>query len=221
MKSPSAGSCGFKSATTRSGENSFKQNRKGVQKWTSLLFSARGCCAIAVHSGLNNLLGIASCFFKAEMKEKIKWISCVLIAAFGFLQFTNPARTNPPVVNDLMATNAPPPRVAALLHHACYDCHSYETKWPWYSRIAPISWLIADDVNEGRKNLNLSDWPTDNPARAAKRLENMSEEIDYQEMPPQKYTMIHADARLTAAGRKELIDWLDAEAARLRALSQK
>jgi hypothetical protein len=151
------------------------------------------------------------------MKKKLKWIFGAFIVAFALLQFTNPARTNPPVVNDLMATNAPPPEVAVMLHEACYDCHSYETKLPWYSHVAPMSWLIADDVNEGRKHLNLSDWPADNPTRAAKKLENMSEEIGYGDMPPKKYTAIHADARLTDARRKELTDWLGAEAARLKA----
>ena len=151
------------------------------------------------------------------MKKTLKWIFVALVVGFGLLQFTNPPRTNPPVVNDLLATNAPPPRVAALLHAACYDCHSSETKWPWYSRVAPMSWLIAQDVVEGRKNLNFSDWPADNPTRAAKRLASMSEQIDYLEMPPKKYTAIHADARLTDADRKELTGWLDAEAERLRA----
>jgi Haem-binding domain len=151
------------------------------------------------------------------MKEKIKWIFGALVLMFALLQLTNPPRTNPPVVNDLMATSPPPPNVAAMLHAACYDCHSHETKWPWYSRIAPMSWLITDDVNEGRTNLNFSDWPAGNSARVAKRLENMSEQIDYRDMPPKKYTAIHADARLTDVQRKELTDWLDAEAARLKA----
>jgi Haem-binding domain len=155
------------------------------------------------------------------MRKKLKWIFGALAVMFGLLQFTNPPRTNPPVVNDLMATNAPPPEIAAMLHAACYDCHSHETKWPWYSRIAPVSWLIASDVNEGRKNLNLSDWPANDPNRAAKKLEDMSEKIDYREMPPKKYTLVHADARLTDAGRKELTDWLDAEAARLKTTAAK
>jgi hypothetical protein len=154
------------------------------------------------------------------MKKKLKWIFVALVAAFVLLQFTNPPRTNPPVIRDLMATNAPPPDVAAMLHTACYDCHSSETRWPWYSRVAPMSWLIASDVNEGRKNMNLSDWPGD-PVRAAKRLEDMSEEIGYGEMPPKKYTAIHADARFTDSQRKELTDWLDAEATRLKASSAK
>jgi hypothetical protein len=76
--------------------------------------------------------------------------------------------------------------------------------------------LVIGDVNEGRKHLNLSDWPAGDSVRAAKKLDRMSEEIDYREMPPGKYTLIHADARLTDADRKELTGWLDAEAARLR-----
>ena len=118
-----------------------------------------------------------------------------------------------------MARDAPPPLIAARLHSACYDCHSSETRWPWYSRIAPISWLIARDVKAGREHLNLSDWPDDNPRRAAKRLEKMSDEIGSGEMPLPKYAKIHADARLTESQRKELTDWLDAEAERLKGVS--
>jgi hypothetical protein len=149
------------------------------------------------------------------MKKILKWILVVLVAGFALLQLTNPPRTNPPVISDMMAKNPPPPQIAAMLRTACYDCHSSETTWPWYSHIAPVSWLIASDVNEGRRNLNLSDWPGD-PMRDAKRLEDMSEKIGYDEMPPAKYTAIHADARLTESQRKELTDWLDAEAARLK-----
>jgi hypothetical protein len=108
-----------------------------------------------------------------------------------------------------------------MLHAACYDCHSHETKWPWYSHLAPMSWLVANDVNEGRNNLDLSQWPANQPDRAARRLENMSEEIGNGEMPPKKYTAIHADARLTESQRKELTDWLDAEAARLKPPKEK
>jgi heme-binding protein len=150
------------------------------------------------------------------MKKILKWIFVAFVAGFALLQLTNPPRTNPPVVRDLMASHRPPPQVAAMLHAACYDCHSSETRWPWYSHVAPMSWLIANDVKEGRENLNLSDWPNDNPVRAAKRLEDMSDEVGSGEMPLKKYTLIHADARLTESQRKELTDWLDSEAARLK-----
>ena len=148
------------------------------------------------------------------LKRKLAWLFVALVTGFALLQLTNPPRTNPAVVGDLMARNAPPPQVAAMLHAACYDCHSSETRWPWYSRVAPMSWLIASDVKEGREHLNLSDWPND-PERAVKRLENMRAEISSGEMPLKKYTKIHADARLTESQRKGLTDWLDAEAGRL------
>lgn len=154
------------------------------------------------------------------MKKKLKWILVALVAAFALAQLVNPARTNPPVVLDMLATNAPPPHIAALLHAACYDCHSHETIWPWYAHVAPPSWLVISDVNEGRRHLDLSDWPAGDPDRAAKKLDRMSELIGYGQMPPKKYTLIHADARLTDADRKELTGWLDAAAERLRAVTK-
>jgi hypothetical protein len=155
------------------------------------------------------------------MKKKLKWIFAALVAGFALLQFTSPLRTNPPVApgHDLTATNPPPPQIAALLHSACYDCHSCETKWPWYSRIAPVSWLVVSDVNDGRERLNFSDWPRALPERAAKRLERISEELGYKDMPPAKYTLLHPEARLTAGQREQLIQWADQEAARLKTSS--
>ena len=150
------------------------------------------------------------------MKKKLKWAVIILAVIFGLLQFTNPARTNPPVVNDLAATNSPPAEVTTLLHAACYDCHSYETKWPLYSKIAPSSWLVVSDVTDGRDNLNFSEWPQD-PIRAAKKLERINEELDYREMPPKKYLLMHPEARLTEAQRQTLLDWTSAEADKLRA----
>ena len=152
------------------------------------------------------------------MKKKLKWIFAALVAGFELLQFTNPPRTNPTVApgHDLMATNPPPPPIAVLLHSACYDCHSDETKWPWYSHIAPVSRLVANDVTRGRERLNFSDWPQALPERAAKRLERISEEVDDRDMPPAKYTLLHPEARLTAGQREQLMHWADQEAARLK-----
>ena len=149
------------------------------------------------------------------MRTKWKWIFGALVAGFGLLQLGNPARTNPPVVNDLPATNMTA-HVAGLLHAACYDCHSHETKWPWYAHVAPMSWLIAQDVNEGRQHLNFSDWPPE-PERAAKKFDRINEVLDYREMPPKKYTMLHPDARLTETQRQELLDWSAAEEKKLKA----
>jgi len=153
------------------------------------------------------------------MKRKLKWIFGALLALFLAAQFVQPAHTNPPVLpgGDISATNPPPPEIAALLRVACYDCHSYETKWPWDSHIAPASWLIVSDVNDGRNRLNFSEWPHALPERAAKRLERVSEEVDYKDMPPGKYTLMHPAARLTDAQRQQLTKWADATAAKLKA----
>jgi len=80
-----------------------------------------------------------------------------------------------------------------------------------------MSWQIAQDVNAGRDNLNFSDWPANNPIRCAKKMEDMSEQIDYRDMPLKKYTLIHRDARLTDDERKQMENWLDGEAAKLKA----
>jgi len=143
--------------------------------------------------------------------KKLKIVFLLLPVIFVGLQFTNPARTNPPVVNDLAATNPPPAEITALLRAACYDCHSHETKWPLYSRIAPSSWLVVSDVNEGREHLNFSDWPTD-PDRVAKKMDRINEVLGYKEMPPKKYTLLHPEARLTEAQFKKLLDWSDTAA---------
>jgi hypothetical protein len=149
------------------------------------------------------------------MKKILKWIAIVAIAIFVVLQFFSPPHENPPVKKDFAAAMSPPASVAASIRAACYDCHSDETQWPLYSRIAPVSWLVASDVNEGRKHLNLSDWPAE-PAKVAKQLDRINEVIDYGEMPLKKYTLLHPDARLSEAQRKEVLDWTEATADKLR-----
>ena len=150
-----------------------------------------------------------------EMK-KLKLIGGGVAVAFAILQFINPARTNPPVKNDFLAATAPPARLAALFRCACYDCHSYETKWPWYGHVAPISWGVVGDVNHARSRLALSSWPADNPVRAAGKLQAMGEEIRSGEMPLRKYTLLHPEAKLTTDQRGELADWLSSEAAKIK-----
>src|SRR5450759_4293447 len=88
------------------------------------------------------------------MKGKVAWASGALGLILVGIQVVPVDRRNPAVESEVPAS----PEVRTILHRACYDCHSNETVWPWYSRIAPLSWLIAHDVHEGRDNLNLSTW---------------------------------------------------------------
>jgi hypothetical protein len=134
------------------------------------------------------------------------------------LQFTNPRHLNPPVQAgcDLLASNAPPAEVAALLKNACYNCHSDETVWPWYSYIAPASWGVVGHVNDARAAMNFSHWPHDDPARARKRWRRMGEAVESKEMPLPSYTLIHPEARLTPQERKRLVQWAEEAASRIK-----
>jgi mono/diheme cytochrome c family protein len=105
-------------------------------------------------------------------------------------------RTNPPVVTQVKWDS---PETAALFKRACADCHSNETIWPWYSQVAPVSWLVAKDVREGREKLNVSDLNGGDPGRLMKRIEEISEVIEEGEMPMPIYLPMHPEAKLTQA----------------------
>lgn len=112
-------------------------------------------------------------------------------------------RTNPPVVADV---GAPAP-VRELLVRACYDCHSHETFWPWYSGVAPVSWLVARDVREGREELNFSRWEAGSRG-PSRRLRECAEELREGAMPPRPYLALHPEARLSPAEQEALLAWL-------------
>jgi hypothetical protein len=143
------------------------------------------------------------------MKKRLTTIGVLGLLAVIPLQFTNPSHQNPPVLpgHDLFATNAPPRSVAALLRNSCYDCHSFETKWPWESYVAPVSWLVARDVESARSNLNFSDWPHNDARRARKRWRHIAQEVEDGEMPLPSYTRMHRQARLDERQRAELVKW--------------
>ena len=151
------------------------------------------------------------------MKKRIKWILAGLVVVFGLMQLTNLGRTNPPVIpgHDMMSTNPPPPEIASTLRGACYDCHSYETRWPWYGYVAPVSWWLDAHVRDARERLNFSEWPHNDAQRAGKKWSRVSEAVSDGDMPLPSYARIHKAARLTDDQRKRLADWADQEAKRL------
>jgi hypothetical protein len=104
--------------------------------------------------------------------------------------------------------------VAAILKNSCYDCHSFETKWPWYSYVAPVSWYVVRDVDAARASLNFSDWPHDDAGRARKRWRHIADEVENGEMPPPNYTRMHSHARLDVRQREELVKWASEQAGR-------
>jgi len=148
--------------------------------------------------------------YDGAMKKRMRWTGGIIAIAIIALQFFNPPHENPSVKreNDLMAAHPPPPAVAALLKNSCYDCHSSETKWPWYSYIAPVSWYIVRDVNAGRAVLNFSDWPQDDPKRVRKRWRHIGDEVEGGEMPPANYTRIHRQTLPSEQQRADLAKWV-------------
>jgi len=147
------------------------------------------------------------------MTKLVKRLGGIVLVAGIALQFTNPSHQNPPIVpgHGVLDSIAPPPAVAAMLKNSCYNCHSFETKWPWYSYVAPLSWYLARDVKAGRAQLNFSDWPQDDPRRARKRWRHIAEEVQDGEMPLPNYTRVHAEARLNEQQRAELVKWAQAQ----------
>jgi len=121
-----------------------------------------------------------------------------LVLVLAAIQFVPYGRdhTNPPVGAE-PAWDSPETRV--LAKRACFDCHSHETEWPAYSRVAPVSWLIQRDISEGREALNFSDWQ-----RPQKEAREAAEEVLEGEMPLRLYQLMHSHARLSVADREQL-----------------
>jgi len=114
--------------------------------------------------------------------------------------------------NDLLTNNELPIEIENQIRTSCYDCHSNETIYPWYSYVAPISFLVRRDTEVGRKELNFSDWETLNKRKKAKYLTNFIEEIEEGEMPFPPYLITHNNAKLTDEKKQKLIDWANSYA---------
>lgn len=151
------------------------------------------------------------------MKKALKIIAIILFAGFIIIQFFRPDFTNPPVnaSETLEATTEVPENVRAILKRSCYDCHSHETAYPWYSKIQPSAWFLKSHIDDGRRHLNFSTWDTLELRRKKKKLEEICEETEGKAMPLPSYLWIHWDAVLSAEDGVALCDWAKAERARL------
>ena len=140
------------------------------------------------------------------MKKKI--LIGVVIVLVG-IQFIRIDKTNPPVdaSKDFMTITDPPEEVEKLIRTSCYDCHSNESTYPWYSNVAPVSWWVKDHINEAREELNFSEWGTYEWKRTDHKLEECAEEVDEGEMPLKSYLIAHSEARLSDEDRAKLVDW--------------
>lgn len=143
----------------------------------------------------------------------IKKIVIGIMSLLVVIQFFRIDKTNPKIVveNDFISQTNPPENIAKLIKTSCYDCHSNESKYPWYTNFAPISWMIKQHINEGREELNFSEWGIFKEKRKKHKLEECYELIEEGEMPLTSYLIAHGEAKLSAEQKKDLINWFKAE----------
>lgn len=131
--------------------------------------------------------------------KKVKIVLLSLLALFVIIQLFRIDKTNPEVIieNQFEVVENAPDEVVKIMKGACYDCHSHETKYPWYTNIAPVSWIIKDHINEGREELNFSEWASYSDGKRRHKLDEALEEVSEGEMPLQGYVVWHDEALLT------------------------
>jgi len=137
------------------------------------------------------------------MKKLIFWVAVALLAVIIIVQLLPYGRnhTNPAVIQE---PNWDSPQTRQLAQRACFDCHSNETVWPWYSNIAPVSWLVQKDVDEARRHLNFSEW-----TGRIREADEIAEVVAEGEMPPSKYLLMHSQARLSPSEKEALMRGLN------------
>jgi len=138
-----------------------------------------------------------------------RWILLVVVVALIGMQFVQPDRTNPPVVPGASLLAKTPPEITALLERSCRDCHSNQTRWPLYSYVAPMSWLVANHVTDGRENFNYSEWASYDSDDQDKFLGAMCSLTQRERMPLPSYLLIHRGAKLSPDDVKTLCAWSD------------
>lgn len=147
----------------------------------------------------------------------IKKILYVLIAALVIIQFIRPKQnvSAGPFTNDVSTKFPANDHVASILKQSCYDCHSNNTSYPWYANVQPVTWWLQDHVNEGKKELNFSEFATYTAKRQRKKFNEIMDEVKEGKMPLPSYTWIHKDAILTAEQKAALYKWCEESLAAL------
>lgn len=136
---------------------------------------------------------------------------------FVAAQFVRPDRSNPPAdpALSILQDGHLDGEIAELIKKSCFDCHSNETRWPWYSAITPMNVLIANDVIDARRRLNFSAWATYKPAKKLGLLELIDDQVSGRQMPLQRYLLLHPRASLSDVEVNALSQWANDEAERV------
>lgn len=151
-------------------------------------------------------------------RPSVRTLFVVGLVLLALAQLIRPARTNPPTdpSRTIAARTNMTPEIQAIFDRSCRDCHTNNTRWPWYSQVAPMSWVLIWHVNEGRDHMLLSDWASYSPTDASSLLGEICEEVEGGGMPLRSYLLAHRDATLTDADVTALCAWTQRERATAR-----
>ena len=136
-----------------------------------------------------------------------RWVLLFVLVDVIDAQAVRPVRTNPPTAAGASLLAHATPEVTAILNRSCRDCHSNETRWPWYTNVSPTSWLVANHVNHGREHFNYSQWTSIDEDEQDKLLGGICSLAERSRMPLPSYLWIHRDAKLSPADVKTLCAW--------------
>ena len=151
----------------------------------------------------------------------MKKILVILLVAFILIQFFPIDKNNPAPTPqmDFLNIKKTPESTATLIRNGCYDCHSNETKYPWYTNVQPIAWFLKSHIDEGRKHLNFSTFATLEPKKQAHKLDEAVEMLEKGEMPLQSYVLGHPEAKFSEAQTQEMIKYFKFQANDTRILN--
>ncbi len=130
---------------------------------------------------------------------------CLLAA----IQLIRPSTTNPPFQekHEIAAVLRVDPSIQSILQRSCDDCHSNRTVWPWYSHVAPVSWLVASDVYDGRRRMNFSEWSTYPPTKSSDLLGKICKKVQDGDMPPLQYLPMHPISKMAQGEEQQICQW--------------
>ncbi len=133
----------------------------------------------------------------------------IIVLVIAAAQLIRPDHRNPPVNpgQSFQARMHPDPQVARVIDRSCADCHSNRTVWPWYSNVAPLSWVVSDDVREGRAHVNFSEWGNYDPKKSADLLKDICDMVRQGDMPLWSYRVAHKGTKLSPAERAAVCGW--------------
>ena len=148
-----------------------------------------------------------------RLRTTFRWLAVIGFCLFVVAQFVGPAKTNP--VSDpsvaLESKLQVDPKVETILNRSCVDCHSNRTRWPWYTNVAPVAWFVIGHVNDGRRDLNLSEWGNYDKRKQTTRLNQMCELAKTGAMPLSSYTPLHPGSKLSGDDVKALCEWAESQ----------